>query len=188
MPELSPGYYGDIHGRRIKMRTATTFKREIEINRPVKKVWETIADFGNISHENPAVVESFVTSAQKQGVGATRHSDFTRINAAAEEKVVAWKEGQSVKTEAYALRRMPGIARMAMEFSVREKGDHAILTGTMEYSMKNPLYDLVNQLVMKHRNEKLFDRIMAGHKKYIETGDIVYEKTPLDLEAVAKLH
>lgn len=170
------------------MRTATTIKREIEINRPIEKVWETIADFGNISHENPAVVESFVTSAKKEGVGATRHSDFTRINAAAEEKVVAWKVGQSVKTEAYALRRMPGIATMAMEFAVREKGDHAILTGTMEYSMKNPLYELVNQLVMKYKNEKLFDRIMAGHKKFIETGDIVYEKTPLDLDAVSKLH
>lgn len=170
------------------MTAACTFKREIEINRPKEKVWQTIADFGNISHENPAVVESFVTSAQKQGVGATRHCDFTKINAAAEEKVVAWNEGQSIRTEAYALRRMPGIASMAMEFAVREKGDHAILSGTMEYSMKNPLYGLVNQLVMKHRNEKLFDRIMAGHKKYIETGDIVYENTPLDLDAVEKLH
>ena len=170
------------------MRTTTTIKREIEINRPKEKVWETIADIGNISHENPAVVESFVTSAQKQGVGATRHCDFTRINAAAEEKVVAWNEGQSIKTESYALRRIPGIASMAMEFAVKEKGDHAILTGTMEYSMKNPWYELVNRLVMKHRNEKLFDRIMAGHKKYIETGDIVYETTPLDLEAVEKRH
>ena len=170
------------------MKTATTFKREIEINRPKDKVWQTIADFGNISHENPAVVESFVTSAKKEGVGATRHCDFTRLNASAEEKVVEWNEGKSVKTETYELRKIPGIATMAMEFAVREKGDHAILTGTMEYSMKNPFYDLLNQLVMKSRNEKLFDSIMAGHKKYIETGDIVYEKTPLDLKAVEKLH
>ena len=170
------------------MKSATTFKREIEINRPKEKVWQTIADIGNISHENPAVVESFVTSAKKEGVGATRHCDFTRLNASAEEKVVEWNEGKSVKTETYELRKIPGIATMAMEFAVREKGDHAILTGTMEYSMKNPFYDLLNQLVMKSRNEKLFDSIMAGHKKYIETGDIVYEKTPLDLKAVEKLH
>ena len=121
-------------------------------------------------------------------MGATRHCDFTKINAAAEEKVVEWNEGKSVKTETYALRRIPGIEKMAMELAVREKGDHAILTGTLEYSMKNPLYDLVNQLVLKSRNEKLLDRILAGHKKYIETGDIVYETTPLDLNAVSKLH
>lgn len=170
------------------MRAPTTFKREIEISRPKEKVWQTIADFGNISHENPAVIESFVTSSQKEGVGATRHCDFTRLNASAEEKVVEWNEGKSVKTETYAIRKIPGIATMAIDLAIREKGDHSILTGTLEYSMKNVFYDLLNKLVLKHRNEKLLDGIMAGHKKYIETGDIVYKKTPLDLEAVSKLH
>lgn len=170
------------------MKTATTFKREIEVNQPKEKVWEVIADFGNISHENPTVVESFVTSNQKQGVGATRHCDFIRLNASAEEKVVAWNEGESVKIESYELRQIPGIETMALELAVREEGDHAILTGTMEYSMKNPFYDLLNLLVMKSMNEKLMDSIMAGHKKYIETGDIVNKETPLDVGAVSKLH
>jgi hypothetical protein len=42
----------------------------------------------------------------------------------------------------------------------------------------------MNTLVMKSMNAKLLDGILAGHKKYIETGELVTDKTPLDLSLV----
>ena len=47
--------------------------------------------------------------------------------------------------------------------------------------MKNAFFDLVNTLVMKSMNTKLLNGILAGHKVYIETGELVTDKTPLDL-------
>jgi hypothetical protein len=55
---------------------------------------------------------------------------------------------------------------------------------TMTYTMKNILFDIMNALMMKRMNSQLLDGIMAGHKKYMETGEIVNEKTPLDLKQV----
>jgi len=170
------------------MKKNTTIKREIEINQSKDKVWKALADFGNICHGHPAVSKSFVTSIQKEGVGATRHCDFTMMGASADEKVTAWNEGKNIKIEVFELKKMPGIKTLALDLSIRENGNKTLLTGNMEYSMKNGLFDVLNILMMKNMNAKLLDGIMAGHKLYIETGTIVNEKTKLDLSQVTKFN
>ena len=168
------------------MSKVTNIKRKIEINLPSTHVWKTLSDFGNICHGHPAVSKSYITSTQKQGVGATRHCDFTMMGATGEERVVDWNEGKNVKVSVYELHQMPGIATMDLDLSIEEKGSHTMLSGEMVYTMKNGFFDLVNSLMMKNMNAKLLDGIVAGHKKYIETGEIVNEKTKLDLSAVIK--
>jgi len=170
------------------MGKTTTIKREIEINQSKDKVWKALADFGNICHGHPAVSKSFITSAQKEGVGATRHCDFTMMGASAEEKVTEWNDGKNIKIEVQELKKMPGIKTMALDLAIRNKGEQTILTGTMEYSMKNGFFDLMNSLMMKNMNVKLLEGIMAGHKLYIETGTIVNDKTKLDLSTVKQVN
>ncbi len=169
------------------MGKTTTIKREIEINLPKENVWKALADFGNICHGHPAVSKSWITSAQKEGVGATRHCDFTMMGATGEERIIDWNEGKNVKVEVYELHKMPGINTMEMDLAVREKGGHSVLTGTMQYTMKNGFFDIMNSIMMKGMNTKILDGIMAGHKLYIETGTIVNEKTKLDLTQVVTL-
>jgi hypothetical protein len=169
------------------MGKTTTFKREIEINLPKDQVWPVLANFGLICHGHPAVSKSFITSTQKEGVGATRHCDFTMMGASAEERVVEWNPGASMKIEVYELKKMPGLKTTTLDLRIRENGNKTILTGIMEYSMKNAFFDLMNTLVMKSMNSKLLDGILAGHKKYIETGEIVNEKTKLELDKVVHL-
>ena len=69
------------------MRPHTQIIREIPIKLEPAQVWAQLADFGNICHGHPAVKKSFITSAQKTGVGATRHCDLTMMGATAEERV-----------------------------------------------------------------------------------------------------
>lgn len=170
------------------MDKITTIKREIEINQPKDKVWKALADFGNICHGHPGVSKSFITSTQKEGVGATRHCDFTMMGASAEEKVTEWNEGKNIKIEVQALKKLPGIKTMALDLAIREQGEKTILTSTMAYSMKNGFFDVINSLMMKNMNAKLLDGIMAGHKLYIETGTIVNDKTTLDLSIVKQIN
>jgi len=169
------------------MRKTTIIKREIEINQSKDKVWKALADFGNICHGSPTVSKSFITSSIKEGVGATRHCDFTMMGASAEEKATEWNEGKNIKIEVVELKKMPGIATMALDLAIRANGEKTLLSGTMEYSMKNGFFQIVNNLMMKSMNAKSLDGIMAGHKLYIETGTIVNEKTKLDTTTVAKL-
>ncbi len=170
------------------MRKSTNIKREIEINQPKDEVWKSLADFGNICHGHPAVSKSFVTSEQKEGVGATRHCDFTMMGASAEEKVTEWNVGKNIKIEVAELRKMPGIQTMKLDLAIRGRGKNTVLSSTMTYTMKNAFFDIMNNLMMKRMNAKLLDGIMAGHKLYIETGTIVNEKTKLDLSQVSKLN
>lgn len=170
------------------MGSTTTIKRQIEINMPQEKVWAALADFGNICHGHPAVSQSFVTSTQKSGVGATRHCDFTMMGASAEEKVVDWNEGKNIKIEVYELNKMPGIDTMALDLAIKPNGNNTLLSSTMQYTMKNAFFDIMNSLMMKSMNAKLLDGIMAGHKLYIETGTIVNEKTKLDLSQVTEIN
>lgn len=169
------------------MGKLTIIRREISINQPKEKVWQALADFGKICHGHPAVSKSYITSTQKEGVGATRHCDFTMMGASAEEKVTEWNEGKNIKIEVYKLNKMPGINTMSLDLSIRENGNKTILSSTMAYTMKNIFFDAMNFLVMKNMNAKLLDGIMAGHKLYIETGVIVNEKTKLDLSEVKKI-
>ena len=166
------------------MSKQTTFIQEIKINLPKEKVWKALADFGNICHGHPAVSKSYITSSQKEGVGATRHCDFTMMGASAEEKVVEWNEAKNIKISVFQLDKMPGINNMAMDLAIKEEGNNTILTGTMEYDMKNIFFDFMNSIVMKKMNAKLLSGILSGHKLYIETGTIVNEKTKLDLSTV----
>ena len=164
----------------------TTIKRAIEIDQSTEKVWKALADFGKICHGHPAVSKSYITSNKKEGVGATRHCDFTMMGASAEEKVTEWNEGKNFKIEVYELNKMPGIDTMELDLAIKANGSKTILTGTMAYTMKNIFFDWANSLMMKNMNAKLLDGIMAGHKLYIETGTIVNEKTKLDLSKVIK--
>lgn len=169
------------------MNPITTIKREITIQLPKEKVWALLADFGNVCHGHPKVSKSFITSSNTQGLGATRHCDFTMMGASAEEKIVAWNEGNSMKIEVYELKKMPGIKELSLDLSIKESGKDTILRGELNYSMKNAFFDFMNNLMMKKMNAELIDGIMAGHKKYFETGEIVTEKTKLELNKVVKI-
>jgi carbon monoxide dehydrogenase subunit G len=166
------------------MRPTTRFKKAIEINVPKEKAWKALADFGNICHGHPAVDTSRVTSKQKEGVGATRHCDFNMMGASAEERIVEWNDSQNIKIEVYELKKMPGLKTTTMDLHIQEKEGKTLLTATMEYTMKNSFFDIMNTVMMKSMNSKLVDGILAGHKKYIETGEIVTGKTKLDLSQV----
>jgi len=170
------------------MKKTTNIKREIVINKTKDMVWKALADFGNICHGHPGVKKSYVTSTQKEGVGATRHCDLTMMGATAEERIVEWNDGQNIKIDVYQLKNMPGIDTLTLNLAIKEKGEKTILASDMQYTMKNGFFEWMNGLVMKGMNAKLLDGIMAGHKLYIETGTIVNEKTPLDLSQVIKIN
>ena len=166
----------------------TIIKKEIEINLSRTAVWKILSDFGNICHGHPAVSKSYVSSEQKQGVGATRHCDFTMMGASAEERVVQWNEEKNIKISVYQLNKMPGIKTMELDLVLRDSQEGTVLTGVMEYSMKNGFFDVMNHLVMKSMNAKLLSGILAGHKKYMETGEVINDKTVLDLTQVVELN
>jgi hypothetical protein len=166
----------------------TTISREIEIAKSKEDVWNAIAKFGDICHGSPGVLKSQVTSELQDGIGATRHCEFVIMGATVEEKITAWNEGESLTIEVYEFHKLPGIKSMTADFSVRTEHNKTILHADLHYNMKNVFFNIMNVLMMKKMNTKNWNAVLAGHKKYIETGERVVEKTVLELNKVVHIN
>ena len=163
----------------------TIISNHVIINASKDKVWEAIADFGNIYKLSPNVAKSYSTTEKKQGVGAERHCDFTSMGVQVEERISEWNEGESMKIEIYQSKNMPMIKDIEAFFKVESQGDKTKLTGTFEYGMSNAIGNLLNSLSMKNMNKKGWVQFLAGIKHHVETGEEVDKKTKLDLSLVA---
>ena len=67
------------------------FTTDINIDAPVEEVWKVLADVGTISEWNPGVRESYTTSDDPSGLGATRFCDLGGKNFV-NEQVVQWED------------------------------------------------------------------------------------------------
>ena len=57
----------------------TVISRKVIIDAPKQKVWDALADFGNVQNMSPNIAKSYLTTEQVNGVGAERHCDFTAM-------------------------------------------------------------------------------------------------------------
>ena len=162
----------------------TVISRKILINAPREKVWNALADFGNVQNMSPNIAKSYLTTEQVNGVGAERHCDFTSMGAQVEERIVEWNEGGSLKIDIYERKNMPMIADILASFNLEEKDDNVILHASFEYSMSSGLGNVMNSLVMKKMNVKSWELFIAGIKHHVETGENVDKGVHLDLSAV----
>ncbi|MFT5822234.1 MAG: ligand-binding SRPBCC domain-containing protein [Crocinitomix sp.] len=162
----------------------TIIKRKVTINASKEKVWEILADFGNVQNLSPNIAKSYLTSDALNGVGATRHCDFTAMGARVEEKIVEWNEGNSFKIHLYDAKNLPMLRGMQAHFELTSQNDATVLTGIFQYNMSNAIGNLLNSLTMRKMNEKSWIQFMAGIKHNTETGENVNKDTKLDLTVV----
>jgi len=106
------------------------------------------------------------------------------MGATAEEKITDWNEGESLTIEVYEFKKMPGIKSISATFKVRTENNKTVLRADLSYEMKNVFFDMMNSRMMKKMNIKNWNSVLAGHKKYIETGIRVVEDTVLELDKV----
>lgn len=162
----------------------TKIQQEVTIDAPSQKVWEVLADFGNIADSSPGVVKSYLTSKRKTGVGTSRHCDLKKMGAQVEERIISWKDGASMKIDIYERKHLPMITDTIAEFSIKSEGKVTILRGTFEYGMSGILGTIMNALMMKRMNRKLWTTVLAGFKYHTETGEKVDSKTILPIGSV----
>ena len=163
---------------------STRFEKQVTIKADKQKVWDVIADFGNVSRTSPNLVKSYLTSEQQSGVGTTRHCDFAAMGATVEERIIEWNEGESLKIDIYERKNMPMIADMKAEFKITSDEDGTVLFGGFEYQMSNAVGNMFNSLGMKKMNEKAWTDFLAGIKHHVETGEVVDKRTALDTAMV----
>ena len=168
-------------------RSATEITMEVEIDAPIEKVWENFKDVGGIYKNSPTVDSSYVISSNKEGVGAKRYMIMSKAfkGAILEEENLIWNEAEHYqKFNAYRIYKVQGIQTMGGDFRLTAKGNKTILTSTLNYSMKNRLFAMMNMMMGRKKFTKTWAAILAGYKYFTETGIRVTAHTILPLEEV----
>lgn len=164
----------------------STFSTRIRINAPKERVWEVLAEVGDIYKWNPGVSHSYSTSESSRGEGVTRHCDlqsFGRNVGYLEERAIDWCEGEGFKIDIYKS-NLP-IKRNLVAFSIEADDDTSVVTVSPDYEIKyGPIGRLIDWLVARRQMKKGMDGLLAGLKYYVETGKEVGDKVP-DLSAAA---
>ena len=161
--------------------------RRVEIDAPAERVWEALREFGAIQRWNPAVPESHSTSDEKEGVGATRHCDLASPGVSIEERVIAWKEGESYTVEISSAKKVP-LKRAVVTLKVVPNGDKSVFTLHQEYSLKMGLLGrIMDRMSARRQFGSALSGLAAGLKHFVETGNEVTAETNLSILEVAQV-
>lgn len=168
-------------------RSATEITMEVEIDAPIDEVWANFKDIGGIYKNSPTVDSSYVISTNKEGVGAKRYMIMAKAfkGAILEEENLVWDEAAHYqKFNATRIYKVQGVKTMGGEFRLTAKGDKTILTSTLDYSMKNRMFGMMNAIMGRKKFAKTWASILAGYKYHSETGIRVNADTDLPVDDV----
>ncbi len=163
------------------------FRKQIRIEAPKHRVWEVLADLGSIYKWNPNVSYSYSTSESGGGEGATRHCDVQApVKGYLEERAFDWREGEGFKIDVYDT-SFPTKSNV-VQFRVKADADSTIVEVMPEYRLKFGFFGtLIDRLLVGRQFQKGMEKLLAGLKHYVETGEEVGTNTKLpELAAVAK--
>jgi len=157
------------------------FFTDIEIQAPVEQVWEILSDVGTISRWNPGIVDSYNTSDEIGGLGATRYCDLGGKNYLNEE-VVDWERCERLTMRIVGT-NMP-FKRADIHFTLHGDNGTTIVTVSPDYELKYGLLgQAMDRFYVRSTYERGMDNLLRGLKEYVEEGkgDPVVEQ-PLTLQ------
>ncbi len=123
-------------------------------NAPRTKVWEILADHGNVADFHPGI-ESSRRLDDKVGLGGTRACEFGK-GQGVDEEVVEWDAGKTLAFKGIAFRKMP-MQHLVGTFHL--SGDKTTTVRfDLDYRMKGGfLMDLMARGMMKKAGKGMFD-------------------------------
>lgn len=140
----------------------------IVIDAPVEKVWEVLADFGNVYRWAPTVTKSYSTSENNSGQDASRHCDVAGFGSI-EETVTEWNDGQKFE---YSFTGAGPISGGYSSWSVKAQGDKTVVYTTLRYGVRfGPIGSLMNALIIRRKLRQSLATTLEGLKQHVKTGE-----------------
>ncbi len=150
----------------------THIKKSICIKASKDKVWELLADFGNIVKFNPGLRNSYSTSSQKGGLGASRHCDLLPMGSV-EERITEWEDGEKMLIQIFDGKGIPPLDfdNTKAYFTLQEEGTDTIVNMDFSYRLRYGFIgELMNNMMVKPQFKKALPGILKGLKYYAENG------------------
>lgn len=107
---------------------------QVIINLPVAQAWEKLQDLSLAHHYVPGIIDTQITTPQKQGVGASRKV-YQSKTSALEETVTDWREGEGFTIRLHKGAKDAPFKNAFFRYDLQEvEGGQTQLTTTMGYT------------------------------------------------------
>ncbi|MBI5283971.1 MAG: SRPBCC family protein [Chloroflexi bacterium] len=161
----------------------TRIREQVRIDSPTENVWAVLADLASVQNYSPGVSAARYTSQHREGVGASRHCDL-EPKGYVEERTVSWDEGRAYTIEIFDGTPLMIMKEVFAHFSLAGAERGTTVTFTMEYATKfGPAGGLMDALFIRRQFRKSVSGILAGLKRYVETGEPVAAADPAGVKA-----
>ena len=137
--------------------------QQVQINVPKNKVWEILADFGNVYKWAPPITQSALTGSTTQGVGTERFCEVIQMGRATE-KVLEWDEGNSIR---YEIKGLPSVNSFINKFSLKGEADQTEVTFEGELDIAGTEAERKG---FEEQLQGMVQMTLQGLKQYAETG------------------
>jgi uncharacterized protein YndB with AHSA1/START domain len=141
-------------------------------------VWEVLGDSRLLPDWVPAVDEVTECSLEGEAVGEVRHCDVNLAGKSGRmvERCVEFapmtRIAYVVEDESFGMRRMFEHYGFALNLEPGAPGK-TLVTLETHYTPRNPIYRLLNRLLMRRKFEKVCEGIVGGLKTFTESRDRV---------------
>jgi len=148
--------------------------RTKNINASAKRVWEIIADFGNVQNHNPLVRHAELLQKKDRGPGVKRRCHFYDGTSLIE-KIISWDEGKGFIVE---------LSETSMPFRQAQGSLHvmpmgpesSIVTFEMDFTVKYGLLGMMMDMIMMRRMMgKMLAMVLESMEHHVLTGELIGE-------------
>jgi len=149
-------------------------ERSTNIDAPPDAVWEILGDSRLLPDWVPAVDEVTAYSSEGEAVGEVRHCNANLAGKSGRmvERCVEFapmtRIAYVVDDESFGMRRMFEHYGFAINLASVASGK-TLVTLQTHYTPRNPMYGLLNRLMMRRKFEKVCEEIVAGLKTFTES-------------------
>jgi len=145
---------------------------------PVERIWEVIANYGDIHLYHPKVKSAPILTDNDKGVGAKRRCEFYDKSSVVEE-VTDWNEGSSISVVLSEMTSMP-LKRADATIQVEPLDSKtSLLSIDMNFAVKwGPFGWIMGKMMIKPMMKKMFTNVLKGLEYYAVTGKAVEDIVP----------
>lgn len=149
----------------------TVFTKSIEIGSPKTKVWDTLANLGDIYRFNPNLTHSYYASATKEGIGASRICEL-KPSGKISETVVDWQPGHGFTLKIDPIEKAPPVKDFTGKFELQELSRYwTKVSVTIAYQTKlGVLGVLLDKIMLRGKMEGSMVSLLEGLKDHMENG------------------
>ena len=160
------------------MNGTKQIERSTSIEAPPHAVWDVLCDSRLLADWVPAVDEVTAYSIEGEAVGEVRHCNATLAGKSGRmvERCVEFapmtRIAYVVDDESFGMRRM--FEHYGFAINLESAGpEKTLVTLETHYTPRNPMYRLLNRLLLRRKFENVCEEIVGGLKTFTESRDRV---------------